>query len=101
MSAKLSSRCNAVRVLAGSKFGPEEHNLRHLYRGFAEPAATYAIGAWLPFASRKAIDCLQSAQKKAAKAILGVPRETRNVVALREANLVPVHIQGRREAAKS
>ena len=101
MAAKLSSRCNAVRALAGCKFGPEERHLRHLYRGFAEPAATYAIGAWLPFASREAIDCLQSAQNKAAKAILGVPRDTRNVVALREANLVPVHIQGRREAAKS
>ena len=42
--AKLSSRINVLRALAGTDWGCDEDTLRTLYTGYARPGALYAGG---------------------------------------------------------
>ena len=70
---KLDERARAMRVLAGVKWGVSARSARALYRGYLEPVATYGLGAYASFLSRKQKERIQAALNRGARSILGVP----------------------------
>ncbi len=97
---KLSARVNIMRALAGTTWGSHPTTLRTLYNTYARPVGLYASGAWYPFLADTNRQLLSRPQNRAARIITGNPSGSPALETCRDANLLPLDLLAREEAAK-
>jgi ribonuclease HI len=98
--AKLSSRINVLRALAGTDWGCDEDTLRSLYTGYARPGALYAGGVWHGFLAPTHARRLESANYRAARVIVQAPAGSNSIATRREAGLCSIGALVRRDAGR-
>jgi hypothetical protein len=87
-------------MLRKKHWGCDKDNLRVMYSGIIRDGLEYAGGVWIGGACDTAITRVKQVQAAAVKAVLGLTRDTNNVVAIREAGEIPISIRGLALAAK-
>ena len=70
--ARVRERNNILRTLAGTHWGGDQHTLLHFYKGWIRAAFEYCAPALLLLASFSKLKELESLQREALKAILGL-----------------------------
>ena len=98
--AKLSSRINVLRALAGTDWGCDESTLRTLYTGYARPGALYAGEVWHGFLAPTHARRLESANYRAARVIVQAPAGSNSIATRREAGLCSIGALVKRDAGR-
>eukprot|EP00663_Eupelagonemidae_sp_cell21sb_P009928 gene9928-biopygen2542 len=94
LRGNVQKRRNAVAALSGTKWGCDLRTLRSIHLAYVQSKAVYALAAFGPFVPPTMLDGLRVEQNNAARLICGCPGNTREVVALLEADLRSVHQRG-------
>ena len=102
---RLLSPCAALGLpLVGihsfsTNWGCGAADLRSVYIAYVQAAALYGSEAYVTHASATTLKKVESAHAAGARVITGCTKDTRNDLALREANLMPISLLGQQAAA--
>jgi len=88
--AKIKSRTNIIRKLAGTDWGFEADNLRSTYIALCRSTIEYAAAGWTSWLSPSSLEKLEAAQRFAGRAISGLIKTTPTDIVLVESNLPTV-----------
>ncbi|KAH7698464.1 pol-like protein [Aphelenchoides avenae] len=87
--SKMTKRLNLLSALRGTKWGCSRRIMRNLYNAYVRSVADYGGAAWMPAASKTALDQVDTANRRAARIITGCLRSSPTELLLEEADLMP------------